>query len=151
MTYKQENIPLLPIINIPYGIRDSQILAKKIKILEPNRWKLLPLSRCVITYFRGTEKKRGGIPVSNILHELFFKVWFRKCCDSLFNPSSPAGYAYNPAYINACTSINNSYVNISKCLKKRNLRPLCKGIETLLRYCGTSLTDFWSSSVSQAS
>lgn len=74
MTYKPENIPLLQMINILYGIRDSQILGKKIKILEPNRWKLLPLSRCVITYFRGTEKKRGGIPVSNILHELFFKV-----------------------------------------------------------------------------
>lgn len=74
MTYKPENIPLLQMINILYGIRDSQILGKKIKILEPNRWKLLPLSRCVITYFRGTEKKPGGIPVSNILHELFFKV-----------------------------------------------------------------------------
>ena len=30
MTYKQDNIPLLQIINILYGIRDSQILAKKI-------------------------------------------------------------------------------------------------------------------------
>ena len=75
MTCKQDNIPLLQIINILYwDPRSSNISKKKIKILEPNRWKLLPLSRCVITYFRGTEKKRGGIPVSNILHELFFKV-----------------------------------------------------------------------------
>ena len=29
MTYKQENIPLLQMINILYEIRDSQILAKK--------------------------------------------------------------------------------------------------------------------------
>lgn len=49
----------------------------------------------------------------------FSKFWFRKCCDSLFKPW-PTGYAYNPAYINACLSINNSYINISKCLKKRN-------------------------------
>ena len=49
----------------------------------------------------------------------FSKFWFRKCCDSLFKPW-PTGYAYNPAYINACLSINNSYIDISKCLKKRN-------------------------------
>lgn len=49
----------------------------------------------------------------------------------------------------ALLSINFSSVITRNSLKNVTYRPLCKGIETLLRYCGTWLTDLWSSLVSQ--
>ena len=46
-------------------------------------------------------------------------------------------------------SINYSVLSLETLWKSVTYRPLCKRIETLLRYCGTWLTDIWSSLVSQ--
>ena len=56
---------------------------------------------------------------------------------------------YRSRFNIALLSINFSCVITRNSLKNVTYRPLCKGIETLLRYCGTWLTDLWSSLVSQ--
>ena len=81
-------------------------------------------------------KERDGIHVTNIQQNFD--------CGNVVT-----AWIYRSRFNIALLSINFSSVITRNSLKNVTYRPLCKGIETLLRYCGTWLTDFWSSLVSQ--
>ena len=113
MTYKQEKIEaLLQTINVVYESQDTFV---NDNYNESSRhWSNV-----------GHPSAEHWPTLRNVM--IFTSHIFSKIYRSRFNI--------------ALLSINFSCVITRNSLKNVTYRPLCKGIETLLRYCGTWLTD----------